>query len=379
MMNEIYETIPLYILCSLLDIPELINLALCSKYLKKEIFLKARPLITIENNKNDVNLNDILRVFSAPKIYYYFEADSRREKYRFLINIKKIRNLLIELKLRNYRNITNLTDKQFLTFLPNLETLEILNCYIDINSLEHLTKLKKLEITGFQHCVQDKILDSFSKFNLPDLTSLSIGNCPNFTDFGLMQMTNLVDLRIKDVPITNISIIKLTNLTSLDIGPGTGITDEICSSLKHIINLSIHGSQNGITDVGLSKMHWIKKLELSDCDITHIGLKNKPNCKILSISSMKQINFSINQQNSAIEELRLSINYFGGSICFESFINLRKLTLNFILGLNDDQFNKLSTTLTHLEISACDIKPELEEKIRQNKQFKFIKINNLNL
>ncbi|AYV80736.1 MAG: hypothetical protein Harvfovirus5_40 [Harvfovirus sp.] len=172
--------------------------------------------------------------------------------------------------------------------LTNLTALFIHGTrYISDDIFKHLQKLLELSITGdtiitdrgIYHCINLRSLTLYGPHikitditmqRLTNLTSLDISSL-KLTDKALIGLEALVFLGSGDNEITDDACKHLTNIKSLDLSLDEKLTDKILTSGLTSLNIS---SNDRITDEGLRSLIQLQKLSLyHNVKITDYGLE----------------------------------------------------------------------------------------------------------
>lgn len=211
------------------------------------------------------------------------------------------------------------------------------------------------------------LCDTIDFSMLPQLTKLS---CSSRTkDSDLLHLTNLKRLRIpfnhgKTSRITNESLSRLTNLTTLNIGTINAFyandKDTISFDNKALENLSKLRTlkMRGATCRGLDHTYFYHLSQLTKLDTSFINLPDRcfeklTNLKILCLGEQTNGSSEDLLTLSNLNELHLSKAALSdrGDYPFEKLPNLRKLSLIATYGVKDHHITNL-TNLTFL--SLCD-------------------------
>lgn len=157
-----------------------------------------------------------------------------------------------------------------LSLLTNLTSLHIGgNKNVTITCLFHLSNLNQLN--DYDLKTESVGLNSFTPIavllRLTNLTSLDLGEDWDLTISDLLQLTNLKSLNLGEGKNTNIdnisltSLLLLTNLTRLDLAENREIRDAGLRGLTNLRELNLGGNQK-ITDAGLFLLTNLTSLKL---------------------------------------------------------------------------------------------------------------------
>lgn len=220
------------------------------------------------------------------------------------------------------------------------------------------------ELSVCDYLIQDKPIEKVSKIHLK--SKHQVEGWLSILNSVLSKLTNLKELNLSDVDISNINLTKNTQLTSLNIG-NTKITD--ISSFSTLINLeylSIAGTN--VSDIGslknttslkdlnlsntnvvdtssLSNLSKLEILDLSDTSVFDLdSLKYMKSLKFLDVSNTKVVDIG---SVSSLPEL-FNLNLSGTSVRdFEALKNIKSLHF---LDISDTEINDISSlSIPYLE------------------------------
>ncbi len=244
-------------------------------------------------SNNDINLTISMTQSDIDKVKYLelnnycnFEGgnltDTPITDISGIENFRNLEQLEIINNSREKEGLTNINNLQYLTKLQKLNLYG--NCISDISALKGLTDLKCLLLNNNEITNIDALS---SIINLEELT-LNDNNISDIT--SIQSLTSLYRLELNDNNITNIEAIKdLTGLYMLDLR-SNDITD--ISSLSNLTNLglkffgSLDLSYNNISDISpIENLVNLETLSLAGNKIKDIRvLSNLVNLKYLDLN-----------------------------------------------------------------------------------------------
>jgi len=123
------------------------------------------------------------------------------------------------------------------------------------------------------------VFESNKTFHQPILNHVSH---LEITDTSVSKLTNLTSLSLRyDNQITDTSVSSLTNLTSLNLGDNRKITDDGLSPLTNLTSLNL-GDNRKITDTSVSKLPNLRSLHLAwNTKITPKGYSHIQNLHLI--------------------------------------------------------------------------------------------------
>lgn len=170
-------------------------------------------------------------------------------------SLKKLTNLR---KLRYERCRCDMSDVLIILtqlnslFLPYYEN----NSILDLSNFTNLTCL----------CLRNSSGISSSSFNtFYNLKKLNVNSCKRITNNDMNHLTNLTCINVVDTLISNLGIIKLTNLTKLILGDR--ITDNGINSLFNLRRLYLY-SAHQIEGYSLIQLTKLERLTINGSDVT---------------------------------------------------------------------------------------------------------------
>lgn len=216
--------------------------------------------------------------------------------------------------------------------LPNLCEL-VVDCpqssnerKISEQSLKSKTNLTSITLAAFYR----GYLHESMKF-LPNLTSLSIENCPVITETTLVSLVHLRVLSISSCNlITNSGLARLTNLESLSLykGQGFGRRDDAIKCLTNLTILNIPNQNNIITNKGVKALTNLTSLDISGTS----SVKDNAISKLTKLSTL-----------NCLEHRRISF------LSFKKLTNLTSLQISHFVSMSFHNFLRLS----HLTSLVC--------------------------
>lgn len=315
------------------------------------------------------------------------EYDYDEESFKHLLNFFKEENLLWEKSqkaatkfLKNYFAVCiSKEEKKFLVTLDALKDcyikkLNFSRCgvYLNDKHLEPMSKISLLESLQTNLCYQTLV-------KLTCITSLDLGSCAHITNAGLTSLANLISLTSLDLSsckkITDLRFLaKLTSLTSLNLS-FCGVTFQ-----------SFFGGIEPQLDLSpFENLFSLKSLNLSNCslsDFNLISLKNLNSLTSLNLNGCTKItDLGLTSLENLTSLTSLEIECFHNitDAGMESFRRLFSLTSLNLGGPNRITFKGLHslvnlTSLTSLTYNNCleiDLEPPPLENLTSLTSLKF--------
>ena len=172
----------------------------------------------------------------------------------------------------NLSHCYHITDKsiKYIPLITSLKSLDLSHCQkVTDSSVKYLTSLYNLNITGCYRITDESIVSLSLSIVLK---KLSIGQCQRVTDINIGKLTSLTFLDASYLIISDESISKLTNLTTINL---TGST--VNKSVKNLVNIK---NLNLTNNSGINK---------SIRELTHIHVLDLNGCLKISDTTVKMV------------------------------------------------------------------------------------------
>ncbi|WP_375181535.1 leucine-rich repeat domain-containing protein [Chryseobacterium sp.] len=224
------------------------------------------------------------------------------KSFRYLGDLKSLRNLDL--------GATGLKDTSLLGDLINLEILYIsCNPYLEVNGLEHLKFLQRLDVTLTK-------IDHIKKINVNEnIRSLNIGETKIDKITDLERFPYLEELRVNGSRVDKIEgLDTLRNLKQLLISSTHVEEIEGLESLKNLEVLDL--SRNEISKIkGLDNLKNLKRLNLSENNISKVeNLDRLINLEFLTLEVNKIKEFDASFLSNLVSECFISLCFTGDYI-----------------------------------------------------------------
>ena len=217
--------------------------------------------------------------------------------------------------------------------LQNLKTLRVIG-FVNISSIENLTKLENLCLQYCVHIVTDHMIRNLVNLQYLNFTVDCGGG--DITDISISRLVKLRHLVINDnIYITDISISQLINLHHLDIYSCTSITDASIEILTNLQHLNI-GCCNNITDKSVEKLTNLKYLNISHC-------KNITDASISKLTKLETLIMSDCNKHLISSDILTTLQHL-------SNLKIYKCLLMLVLYVFVVKQNHISTNLKNVKV-----------------------------
>lgn len=262
----------------------------------------------------------------------------------------------------------------------NDTSLYFYNDHITAKDIKEMGKLKNITSLSFTECQFDVDADLNGLKNLENVTSFTLENCSNITDFQFISnMTSLLSLRVTNNPNFNdLSYVASLPLNSLIIDD-TGVTDlSPLNDKTSLHNLSCNNCAISTTFNNTTPAY-MYSLEMSGCGLTDISFINSfSNVYELDLSNNMISDLTVFDYCNSINQLNLSHNDISDISPLSHFTEITELDLSYN-SISDPTPISYFYSLEKLNLSNNDFKQQDIEFISLFSNLTDLRLNNIPL